>query len=153
MANNMPPGIFPPDTPGLPSNTPPKPGVKQLVVQAGVVMVQTSTAEALRIQGHTGKAAALDLASAVVGGALAVFSGNKNVQNIGTALVLGPASSLGRNYGAPALAGFIPKKQEASTTSDFSSYASQGSSQGSSQNQASQTQREEVRQPAVAKAG
>jgi hypothetical protein len=153
MANNMPPGIFPPDTPGLPSNTPPKPGVKQLAVQAGVVVVQTATAEALRQQGHTGKAAALDLASAVVGGALAVFSGNKNVQNIGTALVLGPASSLGRNYGAPMLASFIPKKQEANTTSDFSSYASQGQASQAQTTANLQTQREEVRQPAVAKAG
>jgi hypothetical protein len=143
----------PPNAPGMPSA--PKPGVKQLAVQAGVVVVQTATAEALRQQGHTGKAAAVDIASAVVGATLTLFSGNKTTQNIGTALVLGPASSLGKNWGAPMLAPFIPKKQEANTTSDFSSYASQGQASQAQANASLQAQREEVRvqQPAVAKAG
>ncbi len=145
------PGQFPhSSTPATPSKTS---VIKPMLWGAGAASVQASFSEALRQQGHTGKAAALDLASATVGAVIQLFSDNKTAQNIGNGLLMAPAANLGRTYGAPMLASFIPQKQEA-TTSDFSSYASQSTSQSqASQGQTSQAQREEVRQPAVAKAG
>jgi hypothetical protein len=144
------PGQFPnSSTPATPSKTS---LLKPMLWGAGAAAVQSSFSEALRQQGHTGKAAALDLASATAGVMMNLFSDNATVKNVGNGMVMAPAANLGRTYGAPVLASWIPQKQESSTTTDFRSYASQN--QGTqTQTQASlQEQREEARVPEKAKA-
>lgn len=154
MGTPLPPGLTP--DPPIPGSVP-RPKMKVLALSATVAAGQSAVAEGLRQQGHTGKAAALDLASATVGVVLQLAAKSPTAQAVGQAMVLAPASSLGRNYGGPLVASFIPKKQEKGTTSDFTSYASasQGqASQAQTQTQASlQEQRAEVQAQVPAKAG
>ncbi len=126
--------------------------LKPMVWGAGAAAVQSSFSEALRQQGHTGKAAAVDLASATAGVMMNLFSDSPTLKNVGNGLLMAPAANLGRNYGAPVLASWIPQKQEASTTTDFRSYASQNQGTQTQTQTNLQEQREEARVPEKAKA-